>query len=123
MSCEVFPPKAFEKIENARRVGELLPYSPGLHQRDLRAAGKTPRFTQELANTCSPRAFRLKPSYLHQQAPRKKSAAFWTALKRLASQCARLAAAIRPEDAEPFSGDRFQQCRELIAPQSRAASA
>lgn len=50
LSCEVFPPKVFEKVEEARAVtGEICALQPAYVSVTYGAAGKTPHFTREIS--------------------------------------------------------------------------
>lgn len=50
LSCEVFPPKVFEKIDEAKRVvDEICALSPAYVSVTYGAAGNTPQFTREIS--------------------------------------------------------------------------
>ena len=56
MSCEVFPPKEFARVEEARNVvGEIAALRPAYISVTYGAAGNTPHFTREIA-TCAQQA-------------------------------------------------------------------
>lgn len=50
LSCEVFPPKAFEKVEEAKGVvGDICALKPAYVSVTYGAAGNTPQFTREIS--------------------------------------------------------------------------
>ncbi|MEG0900729.1 MAG: methylenetetrahydrofolate reductase [Clostridia bacterium] len=50
MSCEIFPPKAFDKVEEAKAVvREICALHPAFVSVTYGATGTTPRFTQEMS--------------------------------------------------------------------------
>ena len=52
LSCEVFPPKEFARVEEAREIVRgIAALSPAYVSVTYGAAGKTPQFTRELAQT------------------------------------------------------------------------
>jgi len=52
LSCEVFPPKEFARVEEAREVvRDITALSPAYVSVTYGAAGKTPQFTRELSQT------------------------------------------------------------------------
>lgn len=50
MSCEIFPPKVFEQMDDAKRViGEICALKPAYVSVTYGAAGSTPHFTREMS--------------------------------------------------------------------------
>ena len=50
LSCEIFPPKEFDRVEDVKRAADgLCALRPAYVSVTYGAAGKTPRFTQELS--------------------------------------------------------------------------
>lgn len=116
MSCEVFPPKAFDKLEDAKAVvDELAEIKPAYISVTYGAAGKTPQFTRELSQHVQSRDI---PALSHLTCINSSISHVDNVLDGLEAAGVKNVLALRgdiPEGCTFPEDDHFQYANELIA--------
>ncbi|NLI22123.1 MAG: methylenetetrahydrofolate reductase [NAD(P)H] [Clostridiales bacterium] len=116
VSCEVFPPKEFARVEEAREVvREIAALSPAYVSVTYGAAGNTPYFTRELAQTVQNAGV---PALVHLTCINDTVPKVDTVLDDLETCGVTNVLALRgdiPEGAVFPGGEHFEHAAELIA--------
>jgi methylenetetrahydrofolate reductase (NADPH) len=115
LSCEVFPPKEFARVEEARTVvRDIAALAPAYVSVTYGAAGKTPRFTRELAQTVQEAGV---PALAHLTCINDTVSRVGEALDELEAAGIVNVLALRGDipEGEAFpTGDRFTHAAELV---------
>ncbi len=115
-SCEIFPPKEFAGIEDAKAVvRQIAALRPAYISVTYGAAGRTPHFTRELAQTVQSEGV---PALAHLTCINSAKPQIQTVLDELDAAGVRSVLALRgdiPDGAAYPGGDHFQHASELIA--------
>ena len=115
VSCEVFPPREFARIDEARdAVREIAALKPLFISVTYGAAGKTPQFTRDIAQTVQEAGV---PALAHLTCINSEVDTVDTVLDDLESAGVHNVLALRgdiPEDGELPGGKRFENAASLI---------
>ncbi len=116
LSCEVFPPKEFARVEEARQVvRDIAALRPAYVSVTYGAAGKTPQFTRELAQTVQDAGV---PALAHLTCINDTVPKIGDVLGDLEASGVSNVLALRgdiPEGATFPQGDHFTHAAELVA--------
>ena len=116
LSCEVFPPKEFARVEEVRNVvRDIASLAPAYVSVTYGAAGKTPQFTRELAQTVQDTGV---PALAHLTCINDNVSKIGDVLDELIASGVTNVLALRgdiPEGASFPSGDHFEYASELVA--------
>ena len=116
VSCEVFPPKEFARVEEAKAiVKEIAALSPAYVSVTYGAAGNTPQFTRELAHSVQQAGV---PALAHLTCINDSASKIDTVLGDLKAAGVTSVLALRgdiPEGASFPAGDHFEHAAQLVA--------
>ena len=115
ISCEVFPPKEFTRVDEARQVvGEIAALTPLFISVTYGAAGKTPQFTRDIAQTVQEAGV---PALAHLTCINSDIDTVDAVLDDLEAAGVHNVLALRgdiPEDGELPGGRRFEHATQLV---------
>lgn len=115
ISCEVFPPKEFARVDEAKQVvRDIAALRPQFISVTYGAAGKTPQFTREIAQTAQEAGV---PALAHLTCINSTVDTIDAVLDDLAQAGVHNVLALRgdiPEDGELPSGKRFEHATQLV---------
>ena len=116
LSCEVFPPKEFARVDEAREVvRDIAALAPAYISVTYGAAGKTPQFTREMAQTVQSLGI---PALAHLTCINDNVSRVNDVLDALAQSGVTNVLALRgdiPEGASFPDGDHFEHAAQLVA--------
>ncbi len=116
ISCEVFPPKEFARVEEAKAVvRQIAALKPMYISVTYGAAGNTPQFTREMAETVQDAGV---PALAHLTCINDNVSKIETVLDKLEEAGVRNVLALRgdiPEGAAFPTGDHFEHAAELVS--------
>lgn len=116
LSCEVFPPKEFARVEEVREVvRDIAALSPAYVSVTYGAAGNTPHFTRELAQTVQAAGV---PALAHLTCINDTVSKIGDVLTELEGVGVKSVLALRgdiPEGASFPGGDHFEHAAELVS--------
>ena len=116
LSCEVFPPKEFARVEEAKAVVRgIAALAPAYISVTYGAAGNTPHFTRELAQTVQDAGV---PALAHLTCINDNTSKIDTVLDELAEAGVENVLALRgdiPPGASFPDGDHFEHAAQLVA--------
>ena len=116
LSCEVFPPKEFARVDEAREVvRDIAALAPAYISVTYGAAGKTPQFTREMAQTVQSLGI---PALAHLTCINDNVSRVNDVLDALAQSGVTNVLALRgdiPEGASFPDGDHFEHAAQLVS--------